>query len=99
MIDTAFNRSVGNGSRSHDLLGYLIIMRTSLVVAGVKLCSVFFFRKWWFREIIIIIINEKCDRIRAILFVKYFEKELHNVSNKIFSGSAFNLCRSRIDNV
>ena len=37
-----FSTIVGNGSRSHDLLGYfLIMMRTSLVVAGVKLCSVF----------------------------------------------------------
>ena len=42
LIDTAFSRSVGNGSRSHDLLGnFLVIMRTSLVVAGVKLSSVF----------------------------------------------------------
>ena len=41
LIDTAFSRSVGNGSISHNLLGYcLIIMRTSLVVAGVKLCMV-----------------------------------------------------------
>ena len=37
-----FSRSVGNGSKSRVLLGYLlIIMRTSLVVAGVKHCSVF----------------------------------------------------------
>ena len=31
-------RSVGNGSRSHDLLGYLkIIMRTSLVVGSAEI--------------------------------------------------------------
>ena len=42
MIYIAFSRCVRNGSRSHDLLGYfLIIMITSLVVASVKHCSVF----------------------------------------------------------
>ena len=39
-----FSRSVGNWSRSHDLLGYfLIMMRTSLVVQGVN--SIVFFQK------------------------------------------------------
>ena len=38
----------------------------------------------------------KFDRIRTILSVKYFEKELHNVSNEECSGSAFNFCRCKI---
>ena len=63
-----------------------MIMRTVLVVAGGKLCSIFF-RKRWFRETIVIIINETFDQMRAILPVKYFENELHNVSNEDCSGS------------
>ena len=38
----------------------------------------------------------KFDRMRAILSVKYFLKELHNVSNEECLGSAFNFCRYRI---
>ena len=38
----------------------------------------------------------KRDRMRAILSVKYFEKEVHNVSNEGCSGSAFDFCRCRI---
>ena len=76
----------------HSQSIFLIIMRTSLVVACVKHCSVFF-KKWWFREIIVIIINKKNW---AILSIKYFEKELYYVSNEECSGSAFNFCRCRI---
>ena len=40
----------------------------------------------------------KFDRMRATLSVKYFEKEIHNVSNEECSGSAFNFnfCRCKI---
>ena len=54
------------------------------------------FRKLWFNKIIVIIINDKFNRMRAILSMKYLEKELHNVSNEDCSGSAFNFCRCRI---
>ena len=71
---------------------FLIIMRTSLVIAGVKHCSVLSESVTSGKTSLMI----KFDRMRAILSVKYFEKELHNVSGEECSGSAFNFCRCRI---
>ena len=94
MIDTAFSRSVG--SRSHDLLGEcLIIMRNSLVVADAKHCSVVS-ESGGSGKTHILSPMTTFYRMRAILYVKYFEEELHNVSSEECSGSAFNFCQCRI---
>ena len=67
-------------------------MRTSLVVAGVKHCSVFSESGGSGKSYHVIIFMRKLYRMRAILSVKYFERELHNVSSEECSGSAFNFC-------
>ena len=67
-------------------------MRTSLVVAGVKLCSVFSESGVSGKSQSLSLMT-KFYLIRAILYVKYFKNELHNVSNEECSGSAFNCCR------
>ena len=63
-------------------------MRISLVVAGVKHCNVFSESggsgKSWSLSLM-----KKIDRMRAILSVKYFEKEVHNVSNECMFRQCF----------
>ena len=70
-------------------------MRTSLVVAGVKHCSVSS-ESGGSGKTLSLSSMTKCYRMRAVLSVKYFEKELHNVSSEECSGSAFNFRRCRI---
>ena len=72
-----------------------MIMRTSLVVAGVKHCNVFSESGGSGKSCSLSLMT-KFDRKLAIVYVKYFEKELYNVSNEEYSGSAFNFCRCRI---
>ena len=71
-----------------------MIMRTSLV-AGVKHCNVFSESGGSGKSYSLSLMT-KLDRMRAILYVKYFEKELHNVSNEECSRNVFNFCRCRI---
>ena len=82
-----FSRHTGKVSISQDLFRHFrIIVRTSLVVVGVKHCSILpvngcsvAYQSTSFMT--------KRDRMLAILYVKYSENTLHDVSNDEESGS------------